>query len=518
MAAIRRPAIGRSPVGAARAPSSRALATLLEGAGPIVLWSASRSAARDAPAALIVTRLRSAGHTLRGHASAASARRRSTGPAPRRTRHPAAAVDRELGAGSWSYFGDPRAISHDGHTFTGWISTTGNVWVARYTAAASSPSALIFRGLGRDDHNNPSLVFRRDGQSWCSSRRTRATTCRRPGSPSVMRYMVSLHPYSIEGFGRVRTVDQRAGRTRLHLSEPDPAAGQAVALLARRRLESDLLLHRGRHRTGCRRASSSTSAAAQRPYAKYVGDGNRRIHAIFTDGHPAATGRTASTTCATRPGALHRGRAPARDAGARAAAHVKARPHLQVLRRRRAGVAARHRADRRGPAARRLHPPRRRPRHVLLRVPQRHEWISRKIVEAGAGRTSFTSGGATLDHEDPRFVYLSRTIGHWNQVEQWFTPDEGRTWSTRQLTADPTASASARSRRAGSRGANRVLYVWGDERTTASPTTSPASTRSTSRREAAPLSPPSRRGAAAARGRRARSPCGATRRPGRGRR
>ena len=44
------------------------------------------------------------------------------------------AVDRELGAGSWSYFGDPRAISHDGDTFTGWISTTGNVWVARYTA------------------------------------------------------------------------------------------------------------------------------------------------------------------------------------------------------------------------------------------------------------------------------------------------------------------------------------------------------------------------------------------------
>ena len=24
------------------------------------------------------------------------------------------AVDRELGAGAWSYFGDPRAISHDG--------------------------------------------------------------------------------------------------------------------------------------------------------------------------------------------------------------------------------------------------------------------------------------------------------------------------------------------------------------------------------------------------------------------
>ena len=53
------------------------------------------------------------------------------------------------------------------------------------------------------------------------------------------------------------------------------------------------------------------------------------------------------------------------------------------------------------------------------------KWVSRKIVEAGAGRPSFHSGGATLDHEDPRVVYLSRTIGRWNQVEQWFTPDDG---------------------------------------------------------------------------------------------
>jgi hypothetical protein len=29
------------------------------------------------------------------------------------------AQSKELGAGAWSYFGDPRAIAHDGHTFTG---------------------------------------------------------------------------------------------------------------------------------------------------------------------------------------------------------------------------------------------------------------------------------------------------------------------------------------------------------------------------------------------------------------
>jgi putative BNR repeat neuraminidase len=116
------------------------------------------------------------------------------------------AVDRELGAGAWSYFGDPRAISHDGHTFTGWISTTGNVWVARYTRGGKLSKRLIFRGLGRDDHNNPSLVFRRDGHLMVFFSPHSGHHLPPPGIPSVMRYMVALHRHSIQEFGRVRTV------------------------------------------------------------------------------------------------------------------------------------------------------------------------------------------------------------------------------------------------------------------------------------------------------------------------
>ena len=67
-------------------------------------------------------------------------------------------------------------------------------------------------------------------------------------------------------------------------------------------------------RTGCRPASSCTSAAAQRPYAKYVGDGNRRIHGIFTNGN-AQHVKNSLTTCATKPGSSSRERAPARHTG-----------------------------------------------------------------------------------------------------------------------------------------------------------------------------------------------------------
>jgi BNR repeat-containing family member len=392
---------------------------------------------------------------------AAATRRRAAA-----TRAASGAVDRVLGAGSWSYFGDPRAISHDGHTFTGWISTTGNVWVARYTAGGRLTKRVIFKGLGRDDHNNPSLVFRHDGHIVVFFSPHSGHHLPPPGIPSVMRYMVSLHPYSIDGFGRVRTVPTNV-LGGLGYTYPNPI-----------QLEDKLWLF---WRGGAWNPTFSYTedgvhwvparelvyfGRAQRPYAKYVGDGNRRIHGIFTDGHPenwknslhylryeanslyAASGRRIGTlrsvpfhTSKLDPIYLYS------DRGGRAWGHdialtAEGRPRVVYTRR----VANRD--------------------TFYYAYHNGTRWISRKIVEAGHGTAFFHSGGATLDHEDPRFVYLSRTIGRWNQVEQWFTPNEGRTWSTRRLTDDPSGFSMRPVTPRGLRGANRILYVWGDERTT----------------------------------------------------
>ena len=92
--------------------------------------------------------------------------------------------------------------------------------------------------------------------------------------------------------------------------------------------------------------------------------------------------------------------------------------------------------------------------------------LAPRCSHAGAGRPSFHSGGASLYHEDPRFVYLSRTIGRWNQVELWFTPDNGRTWTTRRLTDDSDHYSIRPVRPRGHSGsANRVLFSRGDETT-----------------------------------------------------
>lgn len=372
----------------------------------------------------------------------------------------ARAVDRELGAGAWSFFGDPRAISHDGHTFTGWISTTGNVWVARYTKGGKLSKRLIFRGLGRDDHNNPSLVFRRDGHIMVFFSPHSGRDLPPPGIPSVMRYMVSLHAYSITEFGRVHTVPTNVPGG-LGYTYPNPI-----------RLKDKLwLFWRG---GGWNPTFSYTDDGLkwvparelvyfgheQRPYAKYVGDGQRSIHAIFSDGHVSswknslhylryesgnlyAVGGRRLATLQSVP--LHTskldhvydyssrgGRAWPQDI----ALTSEGRPRIVYIRRiggRDMYYYAYHNGTR---------------------------WVSRKIVEAGGN-----SAGATLDHDDPRFVYLSRKIGRWRQVEQWFTSDEGRTWTTRQLTADPSGFGVRPVTPRGLRGANRILYVWGDERT-----------------------------------------------------
>jgi hypothetical protein len=375
---------------------------------------------------------------------------------------------RELGAGACSYFGDPRAISHDGHTFTGWISTVGHVWVARLTRGGALRKHLLFRGLGRDDHNNPSLVFRPDGRLAVFFSPHSGHHLPPPGIPSVMRYRIAQHPYSIDGWEPVRTVPTNAPGE-LGYTYPNPIQQRGKLWLFWRGggwYPTFSYTENGRDWVPARELIRSSEG--QRPYAKYVGDGSTNIHAVFSNGHPrnfenslfyvryegndlfAMSGRRIASL-ASVPIPISELDPVYRysDSGGRAwphdiALHANGRPRIVYTRR----LGGPFGSD-----------------TFWYAYHNGTRWVSRRIVEAGPGRPSFTSGGATLDHEDPRFVYLSRTIGRWNQVEQWFTPDDGRTWTTRQLTADTTHYSIRPVTPRGLTDANRVLFSRGDETT-----------------------------------------------------
>jgi hypothetical protein len=72
-------------------------------------------------------------------------------------------------------------------------------------------------------------------------------------------------------------------------------------------------------------------------------------------------------------------------------------------------------------------------------------WARHRLVSAGGSitwvpRERFYSGGITLDHANPRTVYLSRQIGCCHQIEKWHTPNGGRSWSRKRVSRGRTGN------------------------------------------------------------------------------
>jgi hypothetical protein len=373
----------------------------------------------------------------------------------------------ELGAGAWSYFGDPRAISHEGHVFTGWISTTGNVWVAHIQPDGRFTKRLIYRDLGVDDHNNPSLVFRPDGRIMVFFSPHSGHFLPPPDHrPSKMRYRMTRFPYSIRAFEPVRHVLTNAPGG-LGYTYPNPIQQRGkLWLFWRGGGWNPTFSYTRNGRDWVPARELITSESEQRPYAKYVGDGRTRIHGIFTEGHAnhfhnslyylRYENSAFYTVDGRRFGSLRSVPMPITRLDRIykfTAARGSAWPHdialtsegrPRIVYTRRVGHSdafyyAYHNGDR---------------------------WVSHKIVDAGPGFPSFTSGGATLDHEDPRIVYLSRRTGAFHQVEAWFTPDNGRSWRSRRLTEDPDHYSVRPVTPRGLTGANMFLFSRGDRSTT----------------------------------------------------
>ena len=372
----------------------------------------------------------------------------------------------ELGAGAWSYFGDPRAISHSGHTFTGWISTTGNVWVAHIRPDGSFTKKVIYKGLGVDDHNNPSLVFRPDGRiavffSPHSGRVLPPPKFR----PSRMRYRIAKHPHSIEAFEPVRLVNTNVPGG-LGFTYPNPMQQRGkLWLFWRGGGWNPTFSYTRNGRDWVPARELLVSHTEERPYSKYAGDGKTNIHGIFTEGHANHFHNS-----------LYYLRYENNDFFGLSGHKIGSLRNVPFP------IGKLERIYTFKPATGSAWPhdialtDRGRPRIVYTRRVDHHDtffyayhngknWISREIVSAGPGFPSFTSGGATLDHEDPRIVYLSRRTGAFHQVEAWFTPDDGRTWRSRQLTADPDHYCIRPVTPRGLTGANLVLFSHGDRST-----------------------------------------------------
>ena len=344
----------------------------------------------------------------------------------------ASAAERPVGDGAWSWFGDPRAVTHDGRTYVGWIDQEGDVKVSSYDhATGKRVTAVLQARLNQDDHANPSLQVRPDG---------RLVVYYSAHVGPAMHYRVSSAPGDVTAWEPAQTVDQNTpGGFGYTYPNPIRLAGENRTYLFWRggnynptfSLQDD-------GGTSWSPARTLITNPGSRPYVKYDTSGGDTIHVAYTNVHPGEQANIARDSniyyarvrggriervLGQQVGSLDDPIAPAEgdlvwDGSAPAWIHDVA-------------------ADPNG-----------RPVLVFASFPtvtdHRYHyarwtgsaWQVNEITAAGgsiaeeAERSPRYSGGITLDHEDPSRIYLSRQVGAgaW-QVETRTTANNGVSWS-----------------------------------------------------------------------------------------
>ena len=193
---------------------------------------------------------------------------------------PAGAVEQPVGDGAWSWFGDPRAVTHDGRTFVGWFDREGDIKVSSYDhATGERVTAVLQARLNQDDHANPSLQVRPDG---------RLVVYYSAHVGPAMHYRVSSAPGDVTAWEPAQTVDVNTPGG-FGYTYPNPI-----------RLEDEdrtYLFWRGGNYnptfslqddggTSWSPARTLITNPGSRPYVKYDASGGDTIHVAYTNLHP----------------------------------------------------------------------------------------------------------------------------------------------------------------------------------------------------------------------------------------
>jgi hypothetical protein len=213
---------------------------------------------------------------------------------------PAHAAGPPIGDGAWSWFGDPRAVTHGGSTYVGWVDREGDVKVSSYDhATGDRVTAVLQARLQQDDHANPSLHVRPDG-------RLVVFYSRHVGP--AMHYRVSSRPGDVTAWEPPRSIPTNTPGIRGY-TYPNPI-----------RLADEgttYLFWRGGNYnpTFATQADGTSSWSAarnlifmpeERPYVKYAASGGDTIHVAYTNAHPAEFGDVNVYYARVREGRIER--------------------------------------------------------------------------------------------------------------------------------------------------------------------------------------------------------------------
>jgi hypothetical protein len=371
------------------------------------------------------------------------------------------------GHGSWSWFGDPRAVyvaAPRKRVFVGWISWEGRVTIGAYTPGTGAQSTHVVGHAVADDHTSPSILVEPD---------KRLTVFWSAHNGPAMYYRTTLRPEDISAWGPLHSVPHDVkGDHGFTYPNPVllPAEGDRLYLFWRGgNWSSDYSTRTPDGRWS--KAHAVVGVPGQRPYMKIASNGSNEIALAFTNGHPRSV-LTSIYYAVYRAGWLWTadGRRIERMGGRSIApneAQVVYDAKATHVRSWVWDVAFDHRD---------------RPVIVYATFPKRSHsdywyaawtgkrWISHFLTTGGPSIAPHTlegeySGGIALDHSDPSIVYLSRQVtGGW-EIERWQTSDGGASWDhTVVVPADGTQNVRPVVTRGLDHGPMSLLWLRGDYR------------------------------------------------------
>lgn len=345
--------------------------------------------------------------------------------------------------GAWCWFSDPRAVFHNGMTYAGWTSSTGDVTVATYNITTGKiKSTIVYPKFQADDHTAPSLLFLPDG-------RLMLFFTRHNGG---FYYTTSFKPEDISDFEEVKHIDM--GRMQCY-SNPVMLSEENNRIYVYFRggkdwkpsyVFSDDL---GKTWSASQAFVAKPGASIyNRPYTKVISDGKASVHFAFTDGHPRDEAYNSIYYLKYEHGKFY-------DAAGNLMGDTTSLPIDQnkvpkvydgtktLVRSWIWDIALDKNEN---------------PVLVYATFPEESKhiynyagwdgqsWQNHKVCDAGSWFPRFEkkkearepephySGGIILDHTNPDRVYLSRPHNDIFEIEQWKTNNGGKTWDSHMLT------------------------------------------------------------------------------------
>lgn len=348
--------------------------------------------------------------------------------------------------GGWCWFSNPRAVVHNGKTFTGWVTEDGSVQVGCFDPATGVITQFTLHPqYERDDHDNPALLFLPDG-------RLRAFYTKHNRADEI-NTRVTKRADDISDWEPEETiVPKDASPKRSNITYANPfmlsEEGNAIYLFFRGHTYKPTMAKStdwGKTWLEARPVFVGSGGMA-RPYAQYASNDKDRIHLLFTDGHPRNEKWNSVYYACYRDGAFYKADGTricgvdqlpfgpdkadliydATKTGARAwiwdiAFDAQDRPVVVYTRL----------------------PSETDHRYHYARWTGK-EWFDTELCAGGKwfpqtppGKKESEphySSGLALDPENPSVVYLTRPVNEVRELEKWTTSDEGKTWKSEAIT------------------------------------------------------------------------------------